>query len=194
MLSNNLDSRVLLFIKLLLQNKERVSVRRIAKWVWYEHSIRMVHLAIHRLLDDKKIVRNNLWEIELPNTKIETRKIPLVRNIDWNGSFVIEDYIRISTKIVSENENYFLFKFKWESMNKCLINNGDLLLVKESITAKNWDVVVILIEGEVILRELQIDINTIKLIAHSTYEEYEPIVVIWNLVIKWVMFANLGQF
>lgn len=193
MWNNDLDSRVFLYIKLLLKNHKNVSVRSIAKWVWYEHSIRTVHLSIHRLFTEKKIIRNSSWQIELSNTKIEMRKIPLVYDINKNGSLLIGDYFRISTKIVSEYYDYFLFRFNWDSMSKLSIKSWDLLLIRQTKTAAAGDVVLVIVDNNVVLRELRIKDEKIALVPHSIYTEYEEIIVNKSMIIVWVFVTNLGK-
>jgi len=194
MLNNQLDVRVLSFIKLLLQNKEKVSVRKVAKGVWYGHSIRMVHLSIHRLLNDKKIVRNSLWEIELVNMNIKMRRIPLVYEKVFDNSLKIYEFIRVSTKIAHEGKDYFLWKIQDDSMNKLTINDYDIVLIQKQDTAQNWDIVVVIFEESVLVREFQVENGHITLIPHSTNDIYKSISVTENLVIQWVFEKNLGKF
>lgn len=198
MSKENLDDRVLWFIKLLQTAGENISIRRVALGLWMSKSIRSINLSINRLLESWKIIRNRFWDIEINIEWIRTRKIPLVWSIAcwWPilAEEVIEDYIPVSTSIVKDNYDYFLLRTNWDSMNELWIESWDIVLIKQQNICKNGDIVVALIDDEATLKEFRMDKWIVKLIPHSSNEEHKTIVVTENLIIQWVFEKNLGQF
>ena len=59
-------------------------------------------------------------------------------------------------------------------MNKAGINDGDLILCKQKLTARENDLVVALIDDEATVKEFHLEGDTIVLKPRSTNPEHQP--------------------
>lgn len=79
-------------------------------------------------------------------SRISTVDIPLVGEVACGSPMLAEqnvvDSIPVSITLVKPPHKYFMLKAKGDSMNKKVINPGDLLLIRQQHTAKNGDLVV----------------------------------------------------
>lgn len=199
-----LDTRVLNFIELLDSTGEEISIRRIARWLWKEKSLRSIQLSLERLRKSWNIYKTPEWRVELIEKdfikKIETKTklIPLIWNIAcwWPvlAEEYIEDYVKVSEDLLKSRNNYFLLRTSWDSMDKKWINLWDVILVKQQNTANNWDIVVALLWDSATLKEFRMENGIVKLIPHSTNPDNKIIIVTDDLIIQWVYERNLGQF
>lgn len=89
----------------------------------------------------------------------------------------IETMIPISEKMVKRSAHYFFLRADGDSMDKKDIFDGDLVLIEQTHTAQNGDIVVALINDSATLKEFQLQNGTIFLIPHSTNPEHKPIVL-----------------
>lgn len=89
----------------------------------------------------------------------------------------IETMIPVSEKLIRRNIQYFFLRAEGDSMNKKDIYDGDLVLIEQTHTAKNGDIVVALINDSATLKEFQLRDHTIFLIPHSTNPEHRPIIL-----------------
>lgn len=198
---SDLDNKVLNFIKNLLIDNEKISIRKIAKGLSMENSLRSVQLSIERLKENWKLFINFDWKIELLGEdevfNIKTRLIPLIWDIAcWWPILAQEniDYeVPISEDIVKSHYNYFLLRTVWDSMNKDWIDDGDVILVRQQSTCNNWDIVVALIDEKATLKEFRKENWIVKLIPHSTNPENKTIIVTENLIIQGAYERNLGK-
>lgn len=198
---SDLDNKVFNFIKNLLIDNEKISIRKIAKWLSMENSLRSIQLSIERLKENWKLFINLDWKVELLNNdwilNIKTKLIPLIWEIAcWWPILAqenIEEQIPISEDIIKSNYNYFLLRTTWDSMNKDWIENWDVILVKQQSTCNNWDIVVALIDEKATLKEFRKENWIIKLIPHSTNTENKTIIVTENFIIQWIFERNLGK-
>lgn len=198
---SDLDNKVLNFIKNLLINNEKISIRKIAKGLSMENSLRSIQLSIERLKEKWNLFINFDWKIEFLSNdwvlNVKTRLIPLVWEIAcWWPILAqdnIENEIPISEEIVKKHQNYFLLRTIGDSMNKKGIENWDIVLIRLQPSCNNWDIVVALINEKATLKEFRKENWVIKLIPHSTNLENKTIIVTENLIIQGVYEKNLGK-
>ena len=208
MRAKELDDRVLNFIKLLDSSGDRISIRSIAKWLGKEKSLRSIQLSLERLRKEWYIFKTPEWRVEViekdfikelkTQIKTKTKKLPLIGSIACGWPTLaeenIESYISIWQDFLKDNKEYFLLKITWDSMDKKWINPWDVVLIRQENTAKNWDIVVALIDDSATLKEIKMEYWIVKLIPHSTNPENKIIVVTEDLIIQWIYERNLGQF
>ncbi|MBU4348190.1 repressor LexA, partial [Patescibacteria group bacterium] len=72
---------------------------------------------------------------------------------------------------------YFMLRAVGDSMNKARINDGDLVLVRQQMTANNGDIVVALIDDEATIKKLRLHKDHVILEPDSTNSEHCPIVL-----------------
>jgi SOS-response transcriptional repressor LexA len=196
-----LDFQVLETLKELIFNDEKISTRKISRILWMEKSLRSVQLSIERLKRNWKIFTNKDWKLEITKDlhlqNIKTKLIPLIWVIScwWPilAEEFIEDYIPISEDLLKSSYEYFLLKTTWDSMNEKWINPWDTILIKQTNTCNNWDIVVALVDDEVTLKEFKKENWVIKLIPHSTNPDNKTFIITENLIIQWVYQMNLGK-
>lgn len=196
-----LDNRVLQFIELLNTSWQSVSIRKIAKGLWKEKSLRSIQLSLERLRKSWYIYKTPEWRVEFIEKdfieKIKTKLIPLIWTIALGWPILaeeyIEDYIPISEDLLRSRNDYFLLRTSWDSMDKKWINSWDVVLIKEQDIANNWDVVVALIDDSATLKEFRRENGIVKLIPHSTNPDNKIIIVTENLIIQWIYERNLGK-
>lgn len=208
MRGKDLDNRVLNYLELLIKANNKISVRSIAKWLWKINSIRSIQLSLTRLEKAWLILKTHEWKIELiqddfsikekVKTKIKTQNIPLIGSIACGWPTLaeenIESYMSISQDFLKDRKEYFLLRTTWDSMDKKWINPWDVVLIRQENTAKNWDIVVALIDDSATLKEIKMEYWIVKLIPHSTNPDNKIIVVTEDLIIQWIYERNLGQF
>lgn len=200
----NLDLEVFKAIMYLKDNKEKMSIRSIARLLNKLNSLRSIQLSIERLLKNGKISVD--WDgnfVILDKIddngffEAKTKPIPLVGRIScWTPILAeenIENIIQISDDIAKWNYEYFLLRTKWDSMNKDGIDDWDVVLVKKQSTCNNWDIVVALVDDSATLKEFRKENWIVKLIPHSTNSDNKTIIVTENLIIQWIFVVNLGK-
>jgi repressor LexA len=111
----------------------------------------------------------------------KTVKVPVVGYVPCGTPFLaeenIEKEISISDKIAKPPYKYFILRAVGDSMNRAGINDGDLVLVRQQMTANNGDMVVALIDDEATIKKLRLRKDHIILEPDSTNPEYCPIVL-----------------
>lgn len=197
----NLDLQVLETLKNLISNNEKVSVRKVSRMLWMEKSLRSVQLSIERLKENWKLFINIDWKIELIKENwilnIKTKLIPLIWDIAcWWPILAqenIETYFPISENMIKGNNNYFLLRANWDSMNKIGIEDWDIILIRHNTDCSNWDIVVALIDDSATLKEFRKENWIIKLIPRSTNPANKTIIVTENLIIQGIFEKNLWK-
>lgn len=120
-----------------------------------------------------------------------TVKIPLLGSVACGIPLLaeqnIDTYISVSKEIIKPNNTYFILRATGESMNEAGIKNGDLVLIKQQVTAKNGDKVVALIDDEATIKEFYQKDETVILFPRSTEKKYQPIILTQNFKIQGVV-------
>ena len=80
-----------------------------------------------------------------------------------------------------------------DSMNKAGINDGDLVLVRQQMTASNGDIVVALIDDEATIKRLRLRKDHVVLKPDSTSLAHCPIVLERDFRIQGVVVKSMPE-
>lgn len=125
---------------------------------------------------NKRVTLNNI----LPLKVQEIVDVPLVGSIPCGTPLFaeenIEDMIPVEKKKLQGGLKYFILQASGDSMNdaKIKINDGDLILCKQKLTARENDLVVALIDGDATVKEFHREGNKIVLKPRSTNPQHKP--------------------
>ena len=123
--------------------------------------------------------------------RAQTVDIPLVGTVACGTPVLaeenIEGMIPVSTKLAKSPHRYFLLKAEGDSMNEKGINDGDLVLVRQQLTADNGDMIVALVDDEATIKEFYRLGDIIILKPKSTNKQHKPIVLTKNFQIQGVV-------
>ena len=93
------------------------------------------------------------------NSQARTVPIPLVGTAPCGSPLLaeenIEAMIQVSTTLAKPPHRYFLLRARGNSMDKANINDRDLVLVKQRVSADNGDLVVAIIDDEATIKEFK---------------------------------------
>lgn len=105
------------------------------------------------------------------------REIPILGKIKAGVPIISEEHIEgyVNIDKILNYENAFFLKVEGDSMINAGINDGDLALIKMQKQLENNEIGAFRINGEVTLKRLKIEDNTIKLKAENFL--YKDIVV-----------------
>ncbi len=130
-------------------------------------------------------------------TRAQTVDIPLVGVVACGVPILAQENIQakipVSTKLARPPHRYFLLKAKGDSMNQKGIDDGDFVLVRQQITAKNGDIVVALIDNEATVKEFHEAGETIILKPRSKNKQHQPIVLTKDFQIQGVVVAAIPK-
>ncbi len=105
----------------------------------------------------------------------------------------LEDNLNLHTFLVKRPAATFFVTARGDSMIDAGIHDGDLLVVDRSLESEHSRIIIVLLDGEFIVRRLQIFRGVTHLVAAN--EAYEPIEIfegmeleIWGVVIAAVHF------
>jgi len=125
--------------------------------------------------------------LKSPRWSVETRAVPLVGDVPAGPAMIaeenIEGWIRVPKALASPaTDKFFLLHVRGNSMNKAsigddLIEDGDLVLVRQRMTAQSGEVVVALIDGEATIKRLVTAPGYCVLKPQSRDPTHKPIVV-----------------
>ena len=123
--------------------------------------------------------------------RAQTVDIPLVGTVACGTPVLaeenIEGMIPVSTKLAKSPHRYFLLKAEGDSMNEKGINDGDLVLVRQQLTAHNGDMIVALVDDEATIKEFYRLGDIIILKPKSTNKQHKPIVLTKDFQIQGVV-------
>lgn len=147
---------------------------------------------LRRKPDSKLQLIKNLDDDE---TRAQTVDIPLVGVVACGTPILAEENIEmmipVSTKLARPSSKYFLLRAKGDSMNEKGINDGDLVLVRQQVTADNGDIIVALIDDEATIKEFHHSGNTIILKPCSTNEQHKPIILTRDFQIQGIVITSI---
>jgi len=113
--------------------------------------------------------------------RAQTVDIPLVGTVACGTPVLaeenIEGMIPVSTKLAKSPHRYFLLKAEGDSMNEKGINDGDLVLVRQQLTADNGDMIVALVDHEATIKQFYRSGDMIVLKPRSTNKQHKPIIL-----------------
>ncbi len=96
--------------------------------------------------------------------------------------------IDLNKVLIKNPHSTFYGKVKGDSMNGLGIDDGDLLVIDKSLEAQNGKIAVCYIDGEFLMKKIQIEKNRVLLIpANNKYEIIEVTkendFIIWGIVV-----------
>ncbi len=100
----------------------------------------------------------------------------------------MERGIDLNEQLVKNKPATFFFRMNSDAMVGAGIHQGDVLIVDRSITAANGKIIVAAVNGELLIRRLQIQIKGITLVAENKrygsmqIEEFSSAIV-WGVVV-----------
>lgn len=171
-------------IKEFLSTGEKLTVRALQAALWYA-SPRSISVLLENLTEKGWIYRDAREHIQLSPTfdreSASVLSIPLVWAIACGMPIFAEENIEteipVSTTIVSVSKKYFFLRADGDSMDKKGIAHGDLVLVEQTNSAHDGQIVVALINDEATLKEMRTRDGTVFLIPHSTNPRHVPIIL-----------------
>lgn len=176
------------------------SIRELMTSMGYQ-SPRSISLIIDSLRK-KEILRRKpdgklqfIRSFEEDTTRTKTVNVPLVGSIACGMPMFAEENIEamipVSTKLARPSSRYFLLRAKGDSMNKKGINDSDLVLVRQQVTATDGDIVVALIDDEATIKEFHSSDQAIVLKPRSTNEQHKPIILTRDFQIQGVVITSI---
>jgi len=131
------------------------------------------------------------------NNSSKTVKVPVVGYVPCGAPFLAEENIEkqivVSEKIAKRPYKYFMLRAVGDSMNKAGINDGDLVLVRQQMTANDGDIVVALIDDEATIKKLGLHKDHITLEPNSTNPNHCPIVLERDFRIQGVVVSSMPE-
>jgi DNA polymerase V len=101
----------------------------------------------------------------------------------------IEERISLDEYCIRHKSATFFFRVEGESMTGAFIPPNALLVVDRSLEAKDGDIVVANVDGELTVKRLQKNSLRYRLLPHSRSAKYKPIIIgefthceIWGVV------------
>lgn len=201
----NLSSKAreaLRYIRTGLMHQSRVpSVRELMVSMNYK-SPRSAMLLMDELVKEGFLEKKDDGSLRLvkdlreENTAI-TVPVPLVGTATCGTPILaqenIDAWIPVSVTIAKPGHKYFLLKAKGDSMNNAGIHEGDLMLVKQQLTAHNGQIVVALIDDEATVKEFHQSGEFVTLRPNSTNKRHQPIILTRNFRIQGIVIATIPQ-
>lgn len=143
--------------------------------------------------DNYKIVEQS----EISGESISTINVPLLGSVSCGLPMFaqenIEVFIPISTNLAKGNNKYFLLRASGDSMNEADINDGDILLIKQQLTADNGQKVVALINNEATVKFFERTKDVIILRPKSNNPKHKPIIISEECKIQGVVITVLPK-
>ncbi len=175
---------VLQKVKAYLLNKEKITIRALQVALGYA-SPRSISVMLEQIMSKGWLYRDSRDELclspSLQNDSYAVRSIPLIGTVACGMPIFAEENIEteipVSTKIINQIDTYFFLRAQWDSMNQKWINDGDLVLLKQTNRAQSGDIIVALINDEATLKEYRQEWETIYLIPHSDNPRHKPIIL-----------------
>mgnify|MGYP001559848597 FL=1 len=131
------------------------------------------------------------------NNSSKTVKVSILGYVPCGAPFLAEENIEktvaVSEKIAKPPYKYFMLRVVGDSMNKAGINDGDLVLVRQQLTANSGDAVVALIDDEATIKELRLHKDHITLEPNSTNSVHCPIVLERDFRIQGVVVRSMPE-
>jgi repressor LexA len=129
------------------------------------------------------------------NGSSKTVKVPILGYVPCGTPFLaeenIERHIAISEKIAKPPYKYFILRAIGDSMDEAGINEGDLVLIRQQMTANNGDIVVALIDESATIKRLRLRKNHIILEPRSSNPNHCPIVLERDFKIQGIVVGTI---
>lgn len=195
---NDKDKRAFALIRNALIHEGKSPTLREINEVTGGKSPRSASIVIDRLISAgllKKIGKELVLLNAQTTASIRTVKVPLVGAVTCGTPILAEenilDFIPVSTALAKVNSKYFFLRAIGDSMNLAGIQPGDLLLIKQQLTAENGDRVVALINDEATVKIFERTADVVVLKPKSDNLIHKPIILTEDCVIQGVVCAVL---
>lgn len=174
------------------------SLRTIAAFLGYK-SPRSVQLMLERLRDEGRIYYASgeiklVHQPEMSESEI-TRDIPVVGTATAGNlslaEQVVDDFVKVSTKLAKPGHDYFILRVKGNSMNRSGIMDGDLALVRQQPDARDGEIIVALVDDEATIKHFHRDRGVVILKPNSTDGSFKPIVLSDQFLIQGVVVETI---
>lgn len=91
------------------------------------------------------IINNDLFRIPISGVIQAGEPIPVPSNVDF-GSFTAEDFVEVSQSLLPNKDTgtgLFALKVQGESMIDAMVNDGDIVILKQTQDARNGEMVAV---------------------------------------------------
>ena len=105
----------------------------------------------------------------------------------------IDSMIPVSVRLARPPHGYFLIRAVGDSMNEAGINDHDIVLVRQQVTAENGDRVVALIDGEATIKEFHRGSDVVILRPKSSNRDHKPILLTEDFQIQGVVVSAIPR-
>lgn len=134
-----------------------------------------------RLVEDGKITKNGAEFVSNAFLKaMDTIQVPILGSVPCGQLECIEaiggEYVRLP-KMLTGSGKFFILKASGSSMIGAGINDGDIVLIKQTSEASVGDIVVALVENEVTLKRLKYNSRKKQYYLHPENETMKDIYV-----------------
>ncbi|MBA3970560.1 MAG: repressor LexA [Bacteroidetes bacterium] len=127
--------------------------------------------------------------------RAQTVDVPLLGSVACGMPILAEEnidaMIPVSIKLAKPPHKYFFLRAKGDSMNEKGINDGDMVLVKQQVTANNGDVVVALIDDEATVKEFSRQGDMVILKPRSNNKKHSPIILTRDFQIQGIVITSI---
>lgn len=110
-----------------------------------------------------------------------TALVPVLGSVPAGSPVLAEEHavgqIAVSEELVPPGAAYFALRVAGDSMNEADINDGDLVLVRQQFNAKDRDIVVALVDGDVTVKRFRSGRGAAVLEPVSSNPAHRPIIV-----------------
>lgn len=134
---------------------------------------------------------------EFHTQNASTVDVPMIGRVACGALLLAEENIEamipVSNQLARPPHKYFLLRAVGDSMNATGINDGDIVLIKQTDYAENGETVVALIDSEATIKKLKKNQNAIFLEPHSTNPIHKPIILHNDFRIQGVVVSSLGS-
>ena len=163
-----------------LQNGQSPSTTKIAEAVGVSRGTAYKYLVA---MNDNGMIEYDGQDIQTPVTKKlnkDTSQTAIVGSVPCGSPQYeeenIEEYISLPTAIFGKGD-FFILRTSGQSMIEAGIDDGDLVVVKKQVEAKEGDIVVALVDNQNTLKRYFRDDENKKIILHPENKKMKDIIV-----------------
>ena len=147
---------------------EKITIRALQTILGYA-SPRSISVLLDQIMDKWYLYRDSQDQIRISPTyssdSVDVRLIPLIGTIACGMPIFAEENIEteipVSTRLISASKKYFFLRAQGDSMNQKGIDDGDLVLINDEAT----------------LKEFRHEWDLAYLIPHSDNPRHKPIIL-----------------
>jgi len=202
----------------LLTSKEHEAIRQFRNWFMHRGqapSIRELMMAlgyksprsaqdiVEKLIKKGFLKKTNTGSLKLAkdpessSIHAQTIDVPLLGIVSCGTPIFAEENIEfmipVSTSLAKTDSKYFILRAVGDSMDLAGINDGDLVLVRQQVSANNGDKVVALIDDSATIKEYYKTIDIVVLKPKSSNPENQPIILSEDFRIQGVVISIIPK-